>query len=112
MPHEKTFLAREGVFVIRVAAVKVPVEHAIPPLPTRSLHRFAVKGMGPDTLSRVHLEPGDAFPHDREWALLKVESRETFLREQAPAWLHKEYFECAFTAGEALATLEAHFDDK
>ena len=81
-------------------------EHAIP----RSLHRFAVKGLGPDSLTRVHLEPGDAFPHDREWALLKVESRGKF-SEEAPAWLHKENFECAFTAGEALAALDTHFDD-
>ena len=108
---KQRFWPREKGVCERVAAVKVPLEHAIPPLPTCSLHRFAVKGMGPDALSRVHLEPGDAFPHDREWALLKVESREKF-SEQAPAWLHKENFECVFTAGEALAALETHFDDK
>ena len=34
----------------------------------------------------------------RQWALLKEEKSEKF-NEQNPEWLHKENFECAFTAG-------------
>lgn len=77
----------------------------------RHLHRFAVKGLGPDSLPSVNLQAGEAFPHDREWALLKKEHEGKFDAE-APAWLHKEHFACAYTAGEALAALESAFDDQ
>ena len=77
----------------------------------RHLHRFAVKGLGPDSLPSVSLQAGDAFPHDRAWALLKKEHQAKF-DTRAPAWLHKEHFACAYTAGEALAALETVFDDE
>ena len=77
----------------------------------RSLHRFAVKGLGGDCLNSVVLGRGETFPHDREWALLKAENGDKF-DAQAPKWLHKENFECAFTAGEALLQLDTTFDDE
>jgi len=51
----------------------------------RQLHRFAVKGLGPDNLPSVSLQAGEAFPHDREWALLKTEHASKF-DASAPAW--------------------------
>jgi uncharacterized protein YcbX len=76
----------------------------------RSLHRFAVKGLGPDSLRSVVVGRGEAFPHDREWALLKSENSDKF-DALAPEWLHKEHFECAFTAAQVLSQLETAFDD-
>jgi len=74
------------------------------------LHRFAVKGLGPDSLRSVVVGRSEAFPHDREWALLKSENSDKF-DALAPVWLHKEHFECAFTAAQVLSQLETAFDD-
>ncbi|KAJ1461767.1 MOSC domain-containing protein [Pelagophyceae sp. CCMP2097] len=73
-----------------------------------ALHRFAVKGLERDELKDVRLEPGAAFPHDREWALRFADSDDS---EAPPAWVHKSNFLCAFTANELLGGLEPSYDD-
>ena len=51
-------------------------------------------------------------PNDRRWALRKRESTDgNKFDPNAPAWLHKENFLCAFTANEQLGRYTTRFDD-
>jgi uncharacterized protein YcbX len=74
------------------------------------LHRFAVKGLDRDSLDRVALRPGDAFPLDRTWALIKA-GRAHLFDPSALRWVHKQEFLCSFTANELMATFDSCLDD-
>ena len=70
-----------------------------------SLARYPIKGMGPTQLTSVSIrDPGETFPDDRRFALLKKEraSKKEFDAEN-PEWMHKENFLCAFSAPELMA---------
>ena len=60
-------------------------------------------------MEHVTLVRGDAFPNDRAWALLYTGAARW--EPQAPVWLHKASFLCAFTAGELLSAFATKFDD-
>ena len=75
------------------------------------LHRFAVKGLDRDVLQRVVLQPGDAFPLDRRWALIRADRAHEF-DPDAPSWIHKQEFLCAFTSNELLASFETSLRDE
>ena len=76
-----------------------------------ALHRYAVKGLGPDRLERVVLDrPGAAFPDDRRFALLKTEHRAAFDPARSD-WIFKQKFLCAFTYGELLNRFATAYDD-
>ena len=97
-------------------------QRRVSPVPTTAaagarvtrLLRYAVKGLGADTLRRVQLEPGSGFPNDRRWALRYVTSG-TSPRgpaiPSAPGWRHKSNFVCAFTEGPALGAFCTAFED-
>ena len=55
-----------------------------------------------EKLHSVRLEPADAFPNDRQFALLKQNAAIKFDPEN-PAWLHKENFLCSFTNPELMS---------
>lgn len=77
-----------------------------------SLRRFAVKGLDYDRMDAVALARGEAFPHDRSWALLFASAADGGAWDaQSPQWLHKANFLCAFTAGKLLASFATAYDD-
>ena len=70
------------------------------------------KGLDRDELSSVVLAPGLGLPNDRRWALRKGGSAgPNKFEPNAPVWLHKENFLCAFTANEQLGRYTTSFDD-
>ena len=70
------------------------------------------KGLDRDELDSVVLAPGLGLPNDRRWALRKGKSTgASKFDPNAPAWLHKENFLCAFTANEQLGHYVTRFDD-
>jgi hypothetical protein len=90
------------------------------------LYRYPCKGLSADTLKRVTLlQPGDTFPDNRVYALLKIDDQITKNAEgrnlssyvqdvkfdaENPQWIHKENFLCAFTAPKFLAQFESKYD--
>jgi hypothetical protein len=74
------------------------------------LHRFAVKGLGRDSLQNVVLTPGSTMPYDRQWAI-KFRDSEPAFDPVDPRWIHKSAFLCAFTAGSLLGGFATSFDD-
>lgn len=74
------------------------------------LHRYAVKGLGPDELADCVLEAGGCVPGDRAWALLQREESKAF-DPQAPQWVSKMKFYAACSAGEVLARVKTSFHD-
>lgn len=69
-----------------------------------ALHRYAVKGLSPDSLSTVNLT-SNRFPDDRRYAL-----HQTNKRPWKEKWLHKENFLCAFTHPDLLAKFQSSYD--
>ena len=72
------------------------------------LYRYAVKGLSGDALDNVQLAPGETFPDDRRFALLKTKVSNAFDPEH-PTWLHKENFLCAFTDPHLMAKYRASY---
>lgn len=72
------------------------------------LYRYAVKGLSGDTLDKVRLAPGETFPDDRRFALLKTTGLDEF-DPQNPAWLPKENFLCSFTDPQLMAKYRASY---
>jgi len=72
-----------------------------------SLYRHPVKGLSPERLEAVPLEPGAAVPNDRRFAIaLGSTPTETVATE----WLSKSHF-LMLQKNERLAQLETRFDD-
>ena len=72
------------------------------------LYRYPVKGLSGDALEKVQLAPGETFPDDRRFALLKTAASHAF-DPQNPTWLHKENFLCAFTDPQLMAKYQASY---
>lgn len=74
------------------------------------LYRHAVKGLSADVLDKVTFETvGETFPDDRRFALLQ-EKKNIDFDPNAPEWLHKENFLCAFTAPELMSTFLSSYE--
>jgi uncharacterized protein YcbX len=71
-----------------------------------SLHRYPVKGLPGETLERVGLEPGEAFPQDRRFAFALGRSK---FDPAAPDWLPKRNFACLMLHAR-LAGIATRFD--
>lgn len=72
-----------------------------------SLHRYPVKGLSPEALSTVALEPGATLPFDRAYA---VENGPGRFDPQVPRHLPKIAF-LMLMRDERLAALQTRFDD-
>lgn len=70
------------------------------------LYRYPVKGLTAEALEEVHVEPGQALPWDRAFALAQGDAG---FDPAAPTFLHKSNFMCLLkNAG--IAALRAGFD--
>ena len=79
-----------------------------PPMATvQSIYRYPVKGLSPERLDRVRLEPGQTLPADRMYA---IENGPSGFDPAAPAYLFKNHF-LMLMRNERLAALQTHYDD-
>ncbi|WP_203292820.1 MOSC domain-containing protein [Maricaulis parjimensis] len=70
-----------------------------------AIHRFPVKGFGPDILETVELTAGETLPHDRSWA---IENGPGPFNPQEPGHVKKKHF--LMLAGQAeLARIACEF---
>jgi uncharacterized protein YcbX len=72
-----------------------------------SIYRYPVKGLSPEPLPRVALEPGRTLPADRRYA---IENGPSGFDPTEPKWMAKIYF-LMLQRDEWLAALHARFDD-
>ena len=72
-----------------------------------NLFRYPVKGLSPEPLTSVSLEPGQTFPADRRYA---IENGPSGFDAAAPAWLPKSRY-LMLMRNERLAELQSHYDD-
>lgn len=72
-----------------------------------ALYRYPVKGLTPEPLDRVRLDPGETFPNDRAYA---IENGPSGFDPAAPRHLPKANF-LMLMRNERLAGLDARFDD-
>jgi len=72
-----------------------------------SIYRYPVKGLSPEPLDAVDLEPGGAIAGDRRFALALASTR---FDGPSPEWRPKSAF-LALVKNEKLAALETRFDD-
>lgn len=68
--------------------------------------RYPVKGLSPEYLDDVRLEPGECLPEDRVMALHQANGA---FDHNAPAWVRKTNFAC-LAANAALAKLHTAYD--
>ena len=73
----------------------------------QSIYRYPVKGLSPERLSAVRLEPGQTLPADRKYA---IENGPSGFDPAAPAYLPKTRF-LMLMRNERLATLDTRYDD-
>jgi uncharacterized protein len=73
----------------------------------QSIYRYPVKGLSPENLARVRLEPGQTLPADRMYA---IENGPSGFDPAAPAYLFKTHF-LMLMKNERLAALETRYDD-
>lgn len=73
-----------------------------------SLFRYPVKGLSPEPLPSVSLEPGQTFPGDRRYA---IENGPSGFDAAAPAWLPKSHY-LMLMRNERLAELQSRYDDR
>ena len=73
----------------------------------QSIYRYPVKGLSPESLPRVRLEPGQTLPADRKYA---IENGPSGFDPAAPAYLFKSYF-LMLMKNERLAALDTRYDD-
>ena len=78
------------------------------PAQIASLYRYPVKGLSPEPLPSVQLEPGQTFPADRRYA---IENGPSGFDPAAPAWLHKSHY-LMLMRNERLAGLRTHYEDR
>ena len=81
---------------------------SIPPAEIASLYRYPVKGLTPEPLPSVTLEPGQTLPADRRYA---IENGPSGFDPAEPAWLHKISY-LMLMRNERLATLRTHYEDR
>jgi uncharacterized protein len=81
---------------------------SIPPAQIKSLYRYPVKGLSPEPLAAVLLEPGQTFPADRRYA---VENGPSGFDPAEPAWLHKSFY-LMLMRYERLAGLQTDYEDE
>ena len=79
---------------------------AEPPAKIQSIYRYPVKGLSPESLDGVRLEPGQTLPADRMYAIENGPSR---FDPASPAYLAKTYF-LMLMKNERLATLDTLYD--
>lgn len=72
-----------------------------------ALYRYPVKGLSPEPLQNVRLQPGETFPFDRAYAIENGGGR---FDPAAPRYLPKVNF-LMLMRNERLATLQTKFDD-
>jgi len=73
----------------------------------QSIYRYPVKGLSPERLDRVRLEPGQTLPADRMYA---IENGPSGFDPAAPAYLFKSHF-LMLMKNERLAALDTRYDD-
>jgi len=71
------------------------------------LHRYPVKGLSPEALTRAELSPGEALPNDRRFAL---HVGNVPFDPASPSWMPKTNF-LMLMRDERLAKLRTHYDD-
>lgn len=72
------------------------------------IYRYPVKGLTPESLTRVVVAPGLGLPHDRRFALAHGVTR---FDPTAPAWMPKTNF-LMLMKNERLAALRSRYDDQ
>jgi hypothetical protein len=72
-----------------------------------SIYRYPVKGLSPESLPRVRLEPGQTLPADRMYA---IENGPSGFDPAAPGYFPKTQF-LMLMRNERLATLDARYED-
>lgn len=80
---------------------------SIQPAQIKSLYRYPVKGLSPEPLPAVALEPGQTLPADRRYA---IENGPSGFDTASPAWLHKSSY-LMLMRNERLAGLRTHYED-
>jgi hypothetical protein len=78
------------------------------PISLAQIYRYPVKGLTPESLTRVAVARGLGLPHDRRFALAHGVTR---FDPTAPAWMPKTNF-LMLMKNERLASLRTRFDDK
>jgi uncharacterized protein len=73
-----------------------------------SIYRYPVKGLTPEKLDSVRLEPGQTLPADRKYA---IENGPSGFDPASPGYFPKTQF-LMLMRNERLATLEAHYQDQ
>src|SRR5947208_7961232 len=73
----------------------------------QSIYRYPVKGLSPERLSKVRLEPGHTLPADRRYA---IENGPSSFDPVAPSYFPKSRF-LMLMRNERLATLDTRYDD-
>jgi len=81
---------------------------SIPAAYLKSLYRYPVKGLSPEPLPAVALEPGQTLPADRRYA---IENGPSGFDPAQPAWLHKSCY-LMLMRNERLAGLRTHYEDE
>jgi uncharacterized protein len=74
----------------------------------RSIYRYPVKGLSPESLTGVRLEPGRTLPADRMYA---IENGPSGFDVAAPAYFPKTQF-LMLMRNEQLATLDTRYEDE
>ena len=73
----------------------------------QSIYRYPVKGLSPERLSEVRLEPGHTLPADRKYA---IENGPSGFDPTAPSYFPKSRF-LMLMRNERLTTLDTRYDD-
>jgi uncharacterized protein YcbX len=76
------------------------------PVTIAAIHRYPVKGLGPDVMDRAALQPGETLADDRRYALAHGASK---FDPQAPEWLPKAHF-AMLLRNARLAELRSSYD--
>jgi len=71
-----------------------------------SIYRYPVKGLSPEPLGRVEVEPGEPLPHDREFALARPSAP---IDRENPQWAKKGLF-AMLMLDEGLAQVSTRID--
>jgi uncharacterized protein YcbX len=72
------------------------------------LYRYPVKGLTAEALEDTVVEPGEAMPWDRAFALAQGDAP---FDPDAPTWIQKTHFMC-LAANASVAALRSSFDDR